>query len=75
MTESCFSVSSVCGKQILIAYYSSSRINAHLMFPLFPENRKYSFSGKKTFKNCNPPDFKFYPSKLTNKIFCYIVLC
>ena len=39
--------------------YSSSQINAHLMFPLFPENRKsipQGFSNKKHLKNCNPPD-------------------
>ena len=33
--------------------YSSSRINAHLMFPLFPENQKSIpeyFSGKKLLK-------------------------
>ena len=50
--------------------YSSSRINTHLMFSL-TENKKYftnCFSGKKTFKNCNP-DFTFYHSKLTNKNF------
>ena len=33
--------------------YSSSRLNAHLMFPLFPENRKPSipncFTGRKLF--------------------------
>ena len=48
--------------------YSSSRINTHLMFPLFPENRKSVpklLVVKKSFKKCNPPDFKFYPSKLT----------
>ena len=26
-------------------------------------------SGKKKSKKCNPPDFKFYPSKLTDKDF------
>ena len=36
--------------------YSSSRINAHLMFPIFPENHPETFSGKKLFY------FIFYPS-------------
>ena len=27
------------------------------------------FNGKKTFKKCNPPDFKFYLDKLHNKNF------
>ena len=27
----------------------------------------------KTFQKCNPPDFKFYPSKLTDKIFPHMV--
>ena len=47
--------------------HSSSRINVHLMFPLFPENRKsipnflvvILFSQK-----YNLIDFKFYPSVL-----------
>ena len=47
--------------------YSSSRLNAHLMFQFFPENWK-SILVVKTFKNCNPPDVKCYPSKLTNEI-------
>ena len=37
---------------------------------MFPENRKsirYFLSGEKTFEKYNPPDFKFYLSKLTNK--------
>ena len=59
--------------------YSSSRINVHLMFPLFPEKQKSilkSFNGKKLFTKCNPPDFQFHPcSKLINKNFPHMVLC
>ena len=39
-----------------------SRLNAHLMFPLFTENRKsipQSFSGKKLFKNVTRQIFNF----------------
>ena len=32
-------------------------------------------TGKKTFKKCNPPDFKFYPSKLIDKNFPHMVYC
>ena len=28
---------------------------------------------EETFKHCNPPDFKIYPSKLTDKIFPHMV--
>ena len=31
------------------------------------------FKWQKTFKKCNPPDFKSYPSKLTNKKFLHMV--
>ena len=37
---------------------------------LLRENRKSIqnvFNGKKLFKRCNPPDFKFYLDKLNNK--------
>ena len=53
------------------ACLSSSHLNAHLTFPLFSEKSPsyYLFVVKKTFQKCNPPDFKFYPKKLTNKIF------
>ena len=34
-----------------------------------PEDHPKCFNWKKTFQKCNPPDFKFYPSKLTNKHF------
>ena len=46
------------------------------MFPLFPEKlevRPKNFSCKKTIQTCNPPDFKFYPRKLTNKNFPQMV--
>ena len=55
--------------------YSPSRINAHSMFPLFPENRNVIqlFLVIKTLKKCKPPDFKIYPKKLTNKHFPHMV--
>ena len=31
------------------------------------------WSGKNTFQKCNPPDFKFYPSMLTDKNFPHMV--
>ena len=33
------------------------------------------FEVVKTFKTFNPPDFKFYPSKLTDKKIPHMVLC
>ena len=47
-------------------------LSAHVVNRLLRENRKTIpkiLSGKKLFKNVTPPDFKFYPSKLTDKIF------
>ena len=38
-----------------------------------PEDHPNILSGKKTFQKYNPPDFKFYLSKLTNKIFPHMV--
>ena len=57
-------------------YYSSSRIDAHLMFPLFPENRKPIPKSLvvKTFQKCNASFFKFYASKLTINISRYGVM-
>ena len=54
----------------MLPNYSSSRVGAHLMFLLFPENRKSipKFLVVKTFQKCNPQDFKFYLSNLTNAI-------
>ena len=46
------------------------------MFPLFTENQKSIpkfLCGKKCLKKCNPPDFKFYLSKFTNKNFPHMV--
>ena len=50
-------------------YYSTSRINSHLMGPFSgkPEVHPKGFSGKNILKKCSPPDSKFYPIKLTNK--------
>ena len=46
--------------QTQIVGYSSSQINAHLIFSFIsgkPEFNPKIFSGKKTFtKKCNPPD-------------------
>ena len=36
---------------------------------------KLFFNGKKLLKNCNSPDFKFYPSKLNNTDFPLMVQC
>ena len=57
--------------------YISSRLNAHLMFRLFPENRKsiHNCFVVKTFQKCNPPDFKFDLGKLNNKTFPHMVWC
>ena len=33
------------------------------------------FSWQQTLRKCYPPDFKFYPSKFTNKQFPHKVLC
>ena len=56
-----------------VIYCRSFRINAHLTFPLFPENQNLKFfTGKNFFKN---QDFKFYPNKLTNKISPHILEC
>ena len=51
-------------------------MHLHIMFALFLENRKSNpkfLSGQKTLKKCNPPDFKFYLAKLTNKNFPHMV--
>ena len=47
-----------------------SHLSAHVVNRLLPEHRKSVpkfLNGKKLLKKGNPPDFKFYPSKLTNK--------
>ena len=47
-------------------------LSVHEVNRLLCENQKTilkSLSGKKFLKKCNPPDFKFYPSKLTDKNF------
>ena len=123
------------GKTKCVVDCSSTRLNALLMFPLFPEIRKpiskvlvakeprflhadskdsdqtgrawfchvaaqvftrlqfnssqcaldvsiksekfgiqfQNFSSGNTFQKCNPPDFKLYPNKLTNKTFPHMV--
>ena len=38
-----------------------------------PEVYPNSFKRSKTFKKSNPPDFKFYPSELTNKNFPHVL--
>ena len=38
-----------------------------------PEDHPKLFKWYKTFQKYNPPDFKFYLSKLTNKIFPHMV--
>ena len=38
-----------------------------------PEDHPKVLSGKKTFQKRNPPDFKFYPCKLTDTVFPHIV--
>ena len=53
-----------------------SHLSAHVVNRLLCENRKYIsnfFNGKKLFKKCNPPDFRFYPDKLNNKKFPHMV--
>ena len=49
---------------------------AHVVNRLLRENRKTILkflSGKKAFQKRNPPDLKFYPSKLTDKYFPHMV--
>ena len=49
-----------------------SHLSVHVVNHLLRENRETIpkfLSGKNLLKKCNPPDFKFYPSKLTDKIF------
>ena len=38
-----------------------------------PENHPKIFKWYFLVKKCNPPDFKFYPSKLNNKIVPHMV--
>ena len=55
------------GKTKCVVDYSSTRLNAHLIFPLFSEIRKpipNVLVVKTLFQKCNPPDCKFYLSKL-----------
>ena len=57
-------------------YQNLSHLSAQVVNRLLRENRKSIpkfLSSKKTFQICNPPDFKFYPSKLTNKKFHHVV--
>ena len=58
--------------KITIAILNLSHLSAHVVNRLLHQNRKpipIFLSVKKTFQDCNPPDFKFYPSKLSNKNF------
>ena len=53
-----------------------SHLSVHVVNRLLRKNRKpipKFLSGKKTLKKCNPPDFKFYPSKFTDKNFPHMV--
>ena len=50
-------------------YYSLSRINAHLMFPLF-----LNVLVVKYLEKSNLLAFKFYPSKLTNNVSPYGIM-
>ena len=38
-----------------------------------PEDHPKIFKWLKAFQKCNHPDFKFYPSRLTDKIFPHMV--
>ena len=62
--------------QIILTKKNLSHLSVHVVNRLLRENQKSIpnfLSGKKPFQNCNPQDFKFYPSKLTNKIFHHMV--
>ena len=55
---------------------STQRQDPSTSYNSLRENRKSIpkfLKGKKTFQKCNPPDFKLYPSKLTNKNFPHMV--
>ena len=54
-------------------YLTLSCLSAHLVNRLLRENRKSIPKFFKTFQKCNPPNFKLYPSKLTNKNFPHMV--
>ena len=57
--------------------YISSRISAHLVFPLFPENQKYipnSFSGKTLFKIVTFQILNFIPYGVMLNFICFFVL-
>ena len=58
-------------KKIFGVNIKLSHLSAHVVNSLLRENRKYipiCFNGKKGFKKCNLPDFKFYLDKLNNDI-------
>ena len=58
--------------------FNRPKLSAHVVNRLLRENRKSIpnvFNGKKTFKKCNSPDFKFYLDKLNNKKFPHMVQC
>ena len=52
---------------------SSQCARGNSSFVQKPEVHSKIFLVVKTFKKCNPPDFKFYLSKLTNKNFRHMV--
>ena len=65
-----------CGSRYHVTLFARlikhSILECALHISVISENRKSIsklFYGKITFQKCNPPDFKFYPSKLTNKFF------
>ena len=65
-------------KHFMVGLPNSVSSQCALVNRLLRENRKSTpvvFNGKKTFKKCNPPDFKFYLDKLNNKNFPHMVQC
>ena len=53
-----------------------SHLSAPVVNRLLRENRKTIlkiFKSLETFQKCNPPDFKFYPSKSTDEKFPHMM--
>ena len=55
--------------------YTSYQMHLPTMFSLFKKNKRMFIISQRynTFQKCNPPDFKFYLSKLINKKFPHMV--
>ena len=71
-----FCITAIVAQIILTKKKNRSHLSVHVVNRLLRENQKSIpnfLSGKKAFKKCNPQDFKFYPSKLTNKNFHHMV--